>query len=260
MKIHFIGIGGIGVSALAQYYLEKGHKVSGSDLSLSEITDLLKEKGAKLLIGKHRTENLPKNTDLVVYSPAVLDTNPELKEAKKLGVKILEFPLVKIEDTRELGKFTALKLTEPTAIIINSIENATAAAQNAFLKNLEEPQENLFYILTAANLAAILPTIVSRCQIIKAKSVQRIANSENAKEFLEKTIGEKLLFLDKIKDRGEAKDFVQEVVFYLHDELMKSDDKEKITKNLEILTRTLNNLKANGNVNLQLANMTINLV
>ena len=39
MKIHCIGIGGIGVSALAQYYLEKGHQVSGSDLAESEITD-----------------------------------------------------------------------------------------------------------------------------------------------------------------------------------------------------------------------------
>jgi len=182
------------------------------------------------------------------------------KLAKKLGVKILEFPLVKIEDTRELGKFTALKLTEPTAVIINSIESATAAAQNAFLKNLEEPQENLFYILTAANLAAILPTIVSRCQIVKITNDKWQIANKNPEEFLEKTIGEKLLFLDKIKDRGKAKDFVQEIIFYLHSELIKSDGKEKITKNLEILTRTLKNLKANGNVNLQLTNMVINLV
>ena len=45
MKIHFIGIGGIGVSALAQYYLAKGHEVSGFDLESSEITDLLEKKG-----------------------------------------------------------------------------------------------------------------------------------------------------------------------------------------------------------------------
>ena len=41
MKVHLIGIGGIGVSALAQYYLSKGHQVSGSDLNSSEITDFL---------------------------------------------------------------------------------------------------------------------------------------------------------------------------------------------------------------------------
>ena len=57
MKIHFIGIGGIGVSALARYYLEKGHEISGSDLVSSEITVSLKEKGVKLFIGKHKIEN-----------------------------------------------------------------------------------------------------------------------------------------------------------------------------------------------------------
>ena len=44
MKVHLIGIGGIGVSALAQYYLSKGYEVSGSDLVASEITDFLKKK------------------------------------------------------------------------------------------------------------------------------------------------------------------------------------------------------------------------
>lgn len=92
MKIHFIGIGGIGLSALAQYYLEKGHSLSGSDLASSEMTDLLKEKGAKLLLGRHKAENLSKNADLVIYSPAVTFDNPELKEAKKLGIKTQSYP------------------------------------------------------------------------------------------------------------------------------------------------------------------------
>ena len=47
MKIHFIGIGGIGVSSLAQYYLTKGYEVSGSDLALSEVTEFLAKKGVK---------------------------------------------------------------------------------------------------------------------------------------------------------------------------------------------------------------------
>ncbi len=89
MKVHFIGIGGIGVSALAQYYLAKGHKVSGSDLASSEITELLKKKGAGLLIGKNK---IPRNTDLVIYSPAVPPNNSELAEAKKLEIKYLSYP------------------------------------------------------------------------------------------------------------------------------------------------------------------------
>ena len=95
MNIHFIGIGGIGVSALARYYLEKGCQVSGSDLVSSEITEALRKKGAKLLIGKHKAENLPTSpglVNLVVYSPAVPAENPELKEARRLGIKCQSYP------------------------------------------------------------------------------------------------------------------------------------------------------------------------
>jgi UDP-N-acetylmuramate--alanine ligase len=92
MKIHFIGIGGIGVSALAKYYLAKGHEVSGSDLVSSEITKGLEKLGAKIFIGKHKAKNLPRETDLVVYSPAVEEKNPELKKARKLKIKCQCYP------------------------------------------------------------------------------------------------------------------------------------------------------------------------
>ncbi len=92
MKIYFIGIGGIGVSALARYYLEKGHKVSGSDLVSSEITQTLKKLGARIFIGKHKAKNLLKDVDLVIYSPAVTPTNPEFKEAKRKKIKTLSYP------------------------------------------------------------------------------------------------------------------------------------------------------------------------
>ena len=91
-KIHFIGIGGIGVSALAQYYLAKGHKVTGSDLAFSEIIEKLEEKNIKIFLGSHRIENISKNVDLVVYSPAVQNNNPEYKQAKAQRVKLLSYP------------------------------------------------------------------------------------------------------------------------------------------------------------------------
>ncbi len=105
MKIHFIGIGGIGVSALARYYLEKGHRVSGSDLVSSEITEALRKQGAKIYIGPHKKECLTwsvkqkecltwsvKQPNLVIYSPAIPSDNPELKMAKKLGIKCQSYP------------------------------------------------------------------------------------------------------------------------------------------------------------------------
>ncbi|MFH1036614.1 MAG: Mur ligase family protein, partial [Patescibacteria group bacterium] len=92
MHIHFIGAGGIGVSALAKYYLKAGQKVSGSDLVSSEITDVLKKIGARIFIGKQKAQNLSKNTELVIYSPAVRPDNLEFKEAKRRGLKIQSYP------------------------------------------------------------------------------------------------------------------------------------------------------------------------
>ena len=83
MKIHFIGVGGIGVSALAQYYLQKGHQVGGSDLSPSEITDFLKKKGIAILVG-NKPEHISQDMDMVVYSPAVKYDNAEYVMAKSM--------------------------------------------------------------------------------------------------------------------------------------------------------------------------------
>ena len=91
MKIHCIGIGGIGVSALAQYYLAQGHQVSGSDLAASEITDFLQKKGVKIFIG-NKPENIKEGIILVIHSPAVKPENPEYKKAKELGIKLQSYP------------------------------------------------------------------------------------------------------------------------------------------------------------------------
>jgi len=123
MNVHFIGIGGIGVSALARYYLAKGHKVTGSDLVASEITDSLKKLGAKIFTGKHKTKNLPKNANLVIYSPAVKPNNPELKEAKKLKIKCQSYP-------EALGELTKKYFT---IAIAGSHGKSTVAAMTGLL-------------------------------------------------------------------------------------------------------------------------------
>jgi UDP-N-acetylmuramate--alanine ligase len=74
MKIHCIGIGGIGVSALAQYYVSQGHEVSGSDLASSEITEFLGKKGIKIFAGNN-AEHIPADCAMVVHSPAVQKDN-----------------------------------------------------------------------------------------------------------------------------------------------------------------------------------------
>ncbi|MCX7779112.1 MAG: UDP-N-acetylmuramate--L-alanine ligase [Patescibacteria group bacterium] len=90
-KVHFIGIGGIGVSAVAKMMILLGKKVSGSDLFASEITDDLKREGAKIFIG-HQKENLAKDIDLVIYSPAVPEDNIERKRARELEILSFSYP------------------------------------------------------------------------------------------------------------------------------------------------------------------------
>lgn len=87
--VHFIGIGGISMSALAHILISKGIKVTGSDWTETNITKMLENDGAKISIGQNCAENI-KNPDLVVYTAAVANDNPELCEAKKRGIETLE--------------------------------------------------------------------------------------------------------------------------------------------------------------------------
>ncbi len=90
-NVHFIGIGGIGVSAIARMFLAEGKKVSGSDVVESEITKALGKLGAKIFIGQ-KSENLPKNTDLVIYTIAITKENPEFAEAVKRKIPKKSYP------------------------------------------------------------------------------------------------------------------------------------------------------------------------
>ena len=187
--------------------------------------------------------------------------------AKKLSAKILEYPLIKIEDVRNLNNFLRLTVTEPTLIVSNNIEEAGIEALNAFLKNLEEPQENLYFALTTSSIQKVLPTIVSRCQVIRVTEVKRInneklkINSEDSGKFLEMTTGQRFKEIDKIKDRGVALAFVSDIIDTHHCLLHEgNNDLVKIANNLVVEIKTFNNLKSNGNVGLQLTNMVVNLI
>ncbi len=88
MKIHFIGIGGIGLSALAKFLVNDGHKISGSDIKQTEITnDLACNFDAKITIPHHA--DAVEGADRVIYSAAVRPNNPEYQRAKELGIELL---------------------------------------------------------------------------------------------------------------------------------------------------------------------------
>ena len=89
-KIHFIGIGGIGMSALARLFKSRGLEVSGSDMSRSEITDALEKEGIKIFLTQV-AENISDEVDCVIYTIAVKGDNPEFAEVKKRGLPIFTY-------------------------------------------------------------------------------------------------------------------------------------------------------------------------
>jgi UDP-N-acetylmuramate--alanine ligase len=87
-KIHFVGIGGIGMSAIAEVLFHQGFDISGSDKELNDVTQRLKELGVKIFEG-HEASNLT-DAQVLVYSSAVSIDNPEIQEAIKKNVPVIK--------------------------------------------------------------------------------------------------------------------------------------------------------------------------
>src|SRR4051812_37999954 len=87
-RIHFVGIGGVGMSGVAEVLLNLGYKVSGSDLKSSAVTQRLASLGAITFEG-HRAENIV-GSEVVVTSSAIAADNPEVTEAHKLHIPVIQ--------------------------------------------------------------------------------------------------------------------------------------------------------------------------
>jgi len=85
-NVHCIGIGGVGLSAIAEILIARGYNVSGSDMNESDMTKHLTSLGATIYIG-HRAENV-ENAELIVYSAAIAPENPEIVRAKEKGIPL----------------------------------------------------------------------------------------------------------------------------------------------------------------------------
>lgn len=85
-KIHFVGIGGAGMSAIAKVLLEMGYTITGSDLNKSETINKLVKNGAKVFTG-HREENI-EGVEAIVVSTAISEENPEVQMARQIGIPI----------------------------------------------------------------------------------------------------------------------------------------------------------------------------
>jgi UDP-N-acetylmuramate--alanine ligase len=156
--VHFVGIGGIGMSGLAEILRTQEFDVSGSDLKANDITRRLETMGVKVMVG-HKAENV-QGADVVVYSSAIVPTNPELVRARALEIPIISrgemlAELMRVKYTVAIagshGKTTTTSLVatvlrqaglDPTVLVggkVNALgSNAKLGAGDLFVAEADE--------------------------------------------------------------------------------------------------------------------------
>lgn len=152
MKIHFIGIGGIGISGLAKYMHYKGHTISGSDIKSSALTKTLENEN--IIITIPHDKSAIKDQDLVVHSAIIRPDNPEIVEAKDRGIKVVarrEALLDILKDHIIYSVAGAHGKSTTTAILASIIDGSAiiGAESKAFGSNVRFDENNNTVIFEA---------------------------------------------------------------------------------------------------------------
>ena len=173
-------------------------------------------------------------------------SDSRLAKAREIAPKIMEFSPTGIDEVREIRRFIALG----QSVILKDAHNLTDEAQNALLKTLEEPPENVHIVLLAQNIDFLLPTITSRCQIIELPTPDTVLTTEEQIE-LEKILSwiEESDFKNGFawaKDHADRKNAIELI------------DKLLTTKPSRQLFEAKKYLLANTNVRLTLENLFLN--
>jgi len=172
--------------------------------------------------------------------------------AKDTGSKILEYHIQKIDDARQLNSFLKLSSSQRILIFVKNFQNATEECSNAMLKNLEEPQDNIIFALHARSENGVLPTIISRCKIIRLHKNTPATSFTDAEEFIKMNAVEKFNFLEKKNTRDEIIKFTGMLLEFLSLNLSTNKnplDSYRMAKETITLRKSL---EANGNIKLQI--------
>ncbi len=177
---------------------------------------------------------------LILASGIEAQKEAVLKELTKLEVSLNHPDLLWIEDEGKIGveeikkirghfSFKPYSAKGKTAVIISS-ENLTQDAQNALLKTLEEPPEGASLILAASGETALLPTILSRCQIVQiSNDKSQLSNPKDVEigQLVNSSIGERFKIVEQTEEKEKL---LEALTVYIHRELPNHPEKVKFAK------------------------------
>ncbi len=175
------------------------------------------------------------------------------------------FSPLQIEEARHMTQEMLMKpyQSDQSLYVICKIDAASVPAQNALLKALEEPPTHVQFLLTTDQLQRVLPTIQSRCLIIKIgdQSVQKPSSQthEDLQKISQGTINDIFDISEKYKDRAAALQFVNECIQFIHQENVQQPTKER-THQLQKLLITKELLQKNVNVRLVMEECFFNFI
>lgn len=218
-----------------------------------------------LIVGANQTDRLTKARELAAaeFRPANinLENNPDYLE-------IAPDPSISLERIKQAIKFLSQKPYQSKVSFVTILEAnlATIEAQNALLKLLEEPPSYALIILTSPNEDGLLPTVVSRCQIVRLKTVKQTNVDPQAKKFLEMLLSQDPQAIEKLSDLGltrqEVLSFFEQITLSAESDL--SDPKSKTNKEdlyrlLKSLDQARDQIAKNANLRLIIANLILQL-
>jgi DNA polymerase III delta prime subunit len=231
---------------------------------------------SRLIVGATFQDRLKQiNLLLTTYHLSLNKPHPDL-------LSIEPDPSVRIRHVREAQRFLSRKpyQAEIKAVVVGEAEKMTIPAQNAFLKTLEEPPADSLIFLCSPNEELLLPTIVSRCEVVRLNQSSQLINDQKLltshfsllKTLVHAQAGERLKLIEPYeKTREEAIKFCEEMIRVLRSNLINKVQpilrlrSGQATYNLQLTTiipsfqQAFNLLQANINVKLVMDNLIINL-
>ncbi len=195
----------------------------------------------------------------------IIDTLPPHPDILEIGEYNNTIKSISVNSIRELKTWIKLKpfqAKNKLAIIYNA-EALTIEAQNSVLKIFEEPPQNSYIFLTTRNYKALLPTIISRCEIIENRTLLKSSNQDYKQIFKDSNLSSQFKWakeIGDIKNIKEKQETINDFLLNLHNFIIQNQQNNKHTKeNLILIEKSLKALKLNVNYKLILENLFVNL-